>query len=71
MTHCICSLAQGYYDLPRAITDTVATESDVQMLVRIQVPALMSAAAWLYSRRKALLATLDAVTCCAAQQHMP
>ena len=29
-----CNLAQGYYDLPKAITDTVATESDVQMLVR-------------------------------------
>ena len=31
-----CTLAQGYYDLPKAITDTVASESDVQMLVRNQ-----------------------------------
>ena len=51
VTHCICDLAQGYYDLPRAITDTVATESDIQMLVCIQGPCFDASSSLAVLRR--------------------
>jgi hypothetical protein len=65
VTDLTCKLPQGYYDLPKAITDTVATESDVQMLVRDRCLCsyIISSSLAPLKQRWHCHVSLDAVTC--------